>query len=95
MRPVNIPEDMTWVGSRKITVNPPPDDDGSLGEILPVEAIIDEAAPGVSRYHFMIKVDQLDLDQLKARGWFWLVMYGGVPPFDVAHPEVEELMDTP
>src|SRR5829696_4064165 len=91
MRPIN-PQDhvIPWPGARFIRMNPPADHDENLGEILPVHGILDWATADIPRYHFMIGLEPGDLEKLKKRGWFWVVFYDGVSPFDVTHPEVED-----
>lgn len=93
MGPEPIPDQDIWPGARLVVFDAPEGHDPALLEILPVTGLVDKATTGVDRVHFRIKVDQLDLDQLKERGWFWLVFYGHVVPFDVSHPEAEDLLD--
>ena len=93
MRPGPIPDEHIWPGAKLVVFGAPEGHDQELLEILPVSGLVDEAKDGINRIHIRIDVDKLDLDQLQARGWFWLVFYGGVTPFDVAHPEMEETLD--
>lgn len=101
MQPEKVPDEYVWPGAERVEFQPPPDHDQALLEILPVEALVDKirfrtadgkVATG-TRIHVRIGVDELDLATLKKNGFFWLIFYGGVTPFDVGHPEVDELLD--
>lgn len=103
MKPEPVPDEHIWKGAERIRFDPPEghDPDNGLMEIMPVEGLVDEIRfehgdkkMSADRIHFRISVDDMDLEQLRKRGWFWLVFYGGVYPFDVAHPEIDDVMDT-
>lgn len=93
MRPGHIPDEHVWPGAKLVIFEAPEGHDQELLEILPVSGLVDKAKDNIDRVHIRIEVDQLDLDMLKKNGYFWLVFYGGVQPFDVAHPEVDDLLD--
>jgi hypothetical protein len=95
MKPVPIPDQLVWPGARLVIFGPPEGHDQRLLEILPVTGVMDKATDGVGRVHFMIGLEDGDLERIQARGWFWLVMYSAVTPFAVEHPEADDWFNVP
>lgn len=81
MRPVPIPDDRIWEGSRRVVVAGP---DGDLtGEIRPVEALVD-VVDDTPRFSILIKLDPEDLEKLKDNPHIWLMWWGHyLHPFSI------------
>jgi hypothetical protein len=91
MKPDRFPHPL-WPGAQHVIFEAP-DGDPALSEILPVDGVVDKTTIDVPRVHFMIKLEPGDLDKLRELGWFWVVFYGHVVPFDVNFPEEIEWHD--
>jgi hypothetical protein len=93
MRPVPIPDARIWADPDtgqpipRITLGAPP---GHEDTVLPVEALIDQPAPGNLpglQYHVLLALEPGDLERLAADPHCWLTFWGGVIPFALTIPD--------
>lgn len=93
MYPEPASEKDLWPGAKLVEYDPPKNHDQDELEIQSLVGVVDWTENGIRQIHFKIKVDDLDIDLLKENGFFWVVFWGGVAPFNVAHPEADESTD--
>lgn len=85
MKPVPVPDDQVFSGSRRVTLGAPPGLESLVG---PVEALVvipsdhvESVKEEVPTYMCLIELEPHDLTMLQETGKFWLVTMGLVPPF--------------
>lgn len=98
MRITPIPDAEIWEGSRRIVVGPPTGHD-PLGEIRPLEALLEQPAENGRLPTFSIRcvLEEGDAEALADGGAVWITLFGHVVPISVgvAGPPVQQQGSSP
>lgn len=83
MRITPIPDAEVWEGATRRVIGPPTGHD-PLGDIRPLEALVDVEGQFAPSFSIRCALDDGDAEKLAAGGVVWVTLFGHVVPISVA-----------